>query len=43
MAVKVLAIDACSKRELNIPTEEVRGLYLLDANEYNIGDEFFVN
>lgn len=33
----------CSKRELNIPTEEVRGLYLLDANEYNVGDEFFVN
>lgn len=30
----------CSKRELNIPTEEVRGLYLLDPNEYKIGDKF---
>ena len=33
----------CSKRELNIPTEEVRGLYLLDPNEYNVGDLFKVN
>ena len=33
----------CSKRELNIPTEEVRGLYLLDPNEYNVGDLFMVN
>ena len=33
----------CSKRELNIPTEEVRGLLLLDSNEYKIGDKFFVN
>lgn len=33
----------CSKRELNIPTEEVRGLYLLDTSEYNIGDVFKVN
>ena len=32
----------CSKRELNIPTEEVRGLLLLDSNEYNIGDKFEV-
>lgn len=32
----------CSKRELNIPTEEVRGLLLLDPNEYNIGDLFLV-
>ena len=30
----------CSKRELNIPTDEVRGLYLLDSNEYHIGDKF---
>ena len=33
----------CSKRELNIPTEEVRGLLLLDSNEFNIGDKFNVN
>lgn len=33
----------CSKRELNIPTEEVRGLYLLDPKEYSIGDSFNVN
>ena len=33
----------CSKRELNIPTEEVRGLYLLDPNEYSVGDLFMVN
>ena len=32
----------CSKRELNIPTEEVRGLLLLNPNEYNIGDLFLV-
>ena len=29
----------CSKRELNIPTEEVRGLYLLD-DSYEIGQDF---
>lgn len=33
----------CSKRELNIPTEEVRGLYLLDESEYKVGDKFKVN
>jgi tRNA-binding protein len=33
----------CSKRELNIPTEEVRGLYLLNEEEYKIGDLFNVN
>lgn len=32
----------CSKRELNIPTEEVRGLYLLNSDEYKIGDKFDV-
>ena len=30
----------CSKRELNIPTEEVRGLYLLDPSIYSAGDKF---
>lgn len=29
----------CSKRELGIPTEEVRGLYLLD-DSYEIGQDF---
>ena len=29
----------CSKRELGIPCEEVRGLYLLD-DTYTIGQDF---
>ncbi len=30
----------CSRRELNIPSEEISGLYLLDPKEYKKGDKF---